>query len=214
MASLLTVATSGPGHLVVGHMYIYVVILATHSIRSFGTSRLFSADTTGAGSWVVTTIANKIHSSILNMFLFLVMTIIRIHTSLMAGRQVAGRQAAGHQTWMDPDYYQYQNVWTLISDTKILRMKLFDLFAMVATTHNPAPVVSAKKRQLIPNGCIGCVSKKSYVETAKTVSCGEYKVELANRNPSVGKERDTCSDSARIDGYMFDPWLNGFDPFK
>ena len=85
-------------------------------------------------------------------------------------------------------------------------MELYVLFAMVVTTHDPAPVVSAEKRLRVPNGRIGCVSKKTTSKQQKQLRCGDYKVKLADHNTFVGKESNTCSESRRVDGYVFDPY--------
>ena len=85
-------------------------------------------------------------------------------------------------------------------------MELHILFAMVVTTHDPSPVLSAKKRLLVPNGRIGCVSKKATSKHQKRLRCGDYKVKLADHSTFLGKERNTCSESGRVDGYVFDPY--------
>jgi hypothetical protein len=90
----------------------------------------------------------------------------------------------------------------------------FFVFVMVVTTHAPAPVVSAENRKLLPNGHIGCVSKKATRRQQKRLRCGDYKVRLADHNTFLGKERNTYSESGRVEGYVFDPRLDGFDPYK
>ena len=85
---------------------------------------------------------------------------------------------------------------------------------MVVTTHDPAPVVSAEKRLLVPNGRIECVSKKATSKQQKRLRCGDYKVKLADHSTFLGKERNTCSESGRVDGYVFDPRFDGFNPYK
>ena len=51
---------------------------------------------------------------------------------------------------------------------------------MVVITHDPAPVVSAEKRRLVPNGRIGYVAKNTTPKKQTRLRCGDVKVKVAD----------------------------------
>ena len=59
-----------------------------------------------------------------------------------------------------------------------------------------------------------CPKKAMSKQHTKQLRREDYKVKLANPSTFLGKECNTCSESGRVIGHVFDPRLDGFDPYK
>ena len=86
----------------------------------------------------------------------------------------------------------------------------------MVTTHDPVLVVSANKMATSAEWAyLGvCPKKAMSKQHTKQLRREDYKVKLADPSTFLGKECNTCSESRRVDGYVFNPRLDGFDPYK
>ena len=67
----------------------------------------------------------------------------------------------------------------------------------------PSPGPIGRERTTCAERSYWVCVKKTTSKQQKRLRCGDYKVKLADHSTFLGKERNACSESGRVDGYVF-----------